>query len=325
MTVPERDVRMQVAHVYESHLDISVGDVALARYVYCPEAPQVESPKPYLEPLRSLAGDIVTVYRPHDHVWHKGVYLGLPYVSDENLYGGPTYVEGQGYVFLDNNGSMRHESFSALALKSSSLSFVEHLGWFTHDGSRIADERRDVTFDVPDLSGDVADLSGAPWFIRFSSCISNCRDEPIVFSSPTVRGRPLAGYGGLMWRGPRSFTGGQILGSDSRSGPDMMGQRAEWLAFVGQHDGSGNRSTVVFVDADRESGAPTQWFVRNEPYAMVGAAPFFDADVAVPSGGTFRIACSVVIACGALSPDDIEKHIAVHNLAHVAPVESEVL
>jgi hypothetical protein len=314
----DRDGRIRVSHVYESHFEVGVNDIVLARYMYCPEAPQVESPKPYFEPVRTLAGDIVTVFRPHDHVWHKGVYLGLPYVSDENLYGGPTYVDGQGYVFLDNNGSMRHESFSALDLRPASFAFVEHLGWFTHDGLRIADERRDVTLDLPDLEAGV-------WFIRFSTSIANRRDEPLVFSSPTVRGRPQAGYGGLMWRGPRSFTGGQILGPEGRSGPEMMGKRAEWLAFIGCHDGSGNQSTIVFVDADREPRQPTQWFVRTEPYAMMGTAPFFDADVVVPQGESFRLACSVVVACGALGADDIDKYITVHDLAHVAPGQSEVV
>ncbi len=314
--MPEQDQRVQVSDVYQSHFDLSVAGTVLARYVYRPEAPQVESPKPYFEPVRTLAGDVVTVFRPHDHVWHKGIYLGLPYVADENLYGGPTFVDGQGYVFLENNGSMGHEGFSDLDLRSSSFAFAERLGWFSHDGRRIADERREVTLDVPDAGGAV-------WFIRFSTTITNRLEGPMVFSSPTVRGRPQAGYGGLMWRGPRSFTGGQILGPDGLSGPDMMGQRADWLAFMGRHDGSGNQSTVVLVDADRGARDPVQWFVRTEPYAMMGSAPFFDADVVVSSGESYRLACAVVIACGSLSPDDIEKCIAVHNLAHVAPVGSE--
>ena len=41
------------------HFDLSVGGTVLARYVYQPEAPQVESPKPYFEPVRTLAGDVV--------------------------------------------------------------------------------------------------------------------------------------------------------------------------------------------------------------------------------------------------------------------------
>ena len=302
--------QLRLVHEYGSHFDVSVDDLVVARYVYRPVAAQRESPKPYFVPLRTLAGDVVTVFRPHDHVWHKGIYLGFPYVGEENLYGGPTYVDGQGYVFLDNNGSMVHEAFDRLELLPSSVECSQRLGWFDHDGQRLADEHRVVSLNVP------LDADGA-WFMRFSATINNHREEPLVFSSPTVRGRPQAGYGGLMWRGPRSFTGGEIMGPDGRSGPEMMGQRAEWLAFTGHHDEVDRQSTIVFVDAENDAREPTQWFVRTEPYAMIGSAPFFDADVVVAKGDSFRLACSVVIADGAQSADDVEKYIGIHDLAHV--------
>ncbi len=95
----------------------------------------------------------------------------------------------------------------------------------------------------------------------------------------------------------------------------MMGQRAEWLAFVGRHDEVDRQSTIVFVDADGSPGEPIQWFVRTEPYAMIGSAPFFDADVVVAKGGSFRLASSVIIADGAWNAGDIEKYVEVHDLA----------
>ena len=109
---------------------------------------------------------------------------------------------------------------------------------------------------------------------------------------------------------------------DGLSGPDMMGQRADWLAFIGQHDGSGNQSTVVFVDADRGARDPTQWFVRTEPYAMMGTAPFFDADVVVSTEKASALPVRW-LSLRVWSSDDIEKYIAVHDLAHVTPVGSE--
>jgi hypothetical protein len=50
----------------------------LFRYVYLPGDPQVESPRPYLHPVRTLGGELVTVYRPEDHPWHKGISWSLP-------------------------------------------------------------------------------------------------------------------------------------------------------------------------------------------------------------------------------------------------------
>ena len=84
------------------------GDVELFHYVYIPDSPQLESPKPYLHPIRTRAGNLVSLFRPHDHVWHKGIAWSLPVVGEENFWGGPTYVHGQFYVQLPNDGSQVH-------------------------------------------------------------------------------------------------------------------------------------------------------------------------------------------------------------------------
>ena len=49
-------------------------------------------PKPYLHPVRTLAGELVTAFRPHDHVWHKGIAWSLPHVGEHNFWGGPTFT-----------------------------------------------------------------------------------------------------------------------------------------------------------------------------------------------------------------------------------------
>ena len=91
----------------------SVGDVELFTYVHRPSTPAFEGPKPYLHPVRTLAGDVVTAFRPHDHRWHKGVQMTATDVSGENFWGGVTYVRDQGYVALPNVGSMRHDEFTS--------------------------------------------------------------------------------------------------------------------------------------------------------------------------------------------------------------------
>jgi Family of unknown function (DUF6807) len=65
------------------HSDTAVSatraDRELFRYVCQPGDPQLESPRPYFHPVRPLRGHPVTIYRPHDHVWHKGIALSLRY------------------------------------------------------------------------------------------------------------------------------------------------------------------------------------------------------------------------------------------------------
>ena len=119
-----------------------------------------------------------------------------------------------------------------------------------------------------------------------------------MIGSPTTEGRPNAGYGGLFWRGPRSFSGGTVHVPGVAGGDELMGTRAPWLGFTGRHDGHGRVSTLVFVDAPDNPGHPTKWFVRTGIFACAGPAPFFDAEITVPTGAALTRRYAVVIADG---------------------------
>src|SRR5947209_20429479 len=96
-----------------TQLSVSVGDVEIAAYVYRPDAPREESPKPYLHPLRTLSGAPLGVYRPWDHRWHKGLQMTWSHVSGQNFWGGPSFESGD-YVWKNNNGSQLHLGFDRL-------------------------------------------------------------------------------------------------------------------------------------------------------------------------------------------------------------------
>ena len=269
-------------------------DVELFRYVYRSDDPQAESPRPYFHPVRTLRGDLVTVFRPHDHVWHRGIALSLPHVGAENFWGGPTFRDGR-YVQLPNDGAMRHESFEAHPDDNDSAArFDERLRWVTESGQVPVTERRRVTV--------VAWPDDAAWVLAFETAMTNVSDKRIDIGSPTTEGRPDAGYGGLFWRGPRSFTGGTVVTPDGAGGDELMGSRSPWLAFAGRHDGSGSASTLVFRDAPGNFCHPTQWFVRSTPFAAVCPAPFFDKVRALAPGETLTLSYQIVVADGELAP-----------------------
>ena len=271
------------------------GQTQLFRYVYDPDDAQLESPRPYLHPLRTLAGDEVTLYRPHDHVWHKGLVLSLPHVGDANFWGGVTWVRGEGYQQLPNNGSMRHVAFDRLEVSGDGSAIVqERLSWVTEQGEPWVSESRDLRARVsPDSQA---------WVLDFTTRITNVSGASFGIGSPTTYGRPNAGYGGLYWRGPRSFTGGVVHIPDGSSavagGDELMGTRAPWMAFTGVHDGHGRVSTVVMVDAPTNPTHPTQWFVRANPFACLCPAPFFDAELTLAPGEAVGLRYAVVIADG---------------------------
>jgi hypothetical protein len=299
-------VSPEVVHPSQDRLDVRVGDVAILQYVYRPTASAFEGPKPYLHPVRTLAGDVVTGYRPHDHPWHKGLQMTATDVSGQNFWGGVTYVRDKGYDFLPNIGTMRHESFLLEVADAERVTLREKLTWHTQEGEHWVDEVRDLT---------VRDVDADSWALDFATTLTNITSATLVFGSPTTSGRELAGYTGLFWRGPRDFvgggfTGGQVLAPDGQGGEDMMGKTAPWLAYVGRHDEVDRSSTLVFLDHPDNSS--THWFVRNEPFAAVNPSFAFFETVDLAAGGTLRLRYRVVVASGSWDRSRVESYLAEH-------------
>ena len=138
----------------ETEVTALADDLELFRYVYRPGEAQLESPRPFFHPVRTLRGDLVTLYRPHDHVWHKGIALSLPHVGTENFWGGPTFRNGA-YVQEHNDGAMRHDGFDVADVKDDVVRLDERLTWVTESGQTPVTERRRIAATVlPD--GDAA-------------------------------------------------------------------------------------------------------------------------------------------------------------------------
>ena len=276
-------------------LTFSVGSQQIASYTYRPSDDQYESPRPYFHPLTTLGGDEVTISRPWDHVWHKGLSWALPNVGEHNFWGGATYTRQTGYANLDNNGAMNHEAFASIEETGQGITATESLLWTTQPtvdepGHALISEQR--RFGIQTLP------SGHGWVLLFETTLENISEDEIVIGSPTTEGRDNAGYGGLFWRGPRSFTGGEFRSSTGTGTDEFMGTRSPWIAFTGQHDQTCRKSTILFVEDQSNNGAPNQWFARSSMFACLGSAPFFSEVVPLKVGEPLTYRYAVVVSDG---------------------------
>ncbi|GEL97839.1 PmoA family protein [Cellulomonas terrae] len=287
--------RLSALHDVGRAVDVVADGTTLAQYVYVPTDVQLESPRPYLHPVRTRGGDLVTAFRPHDHVWHKGIAWSLPVVGEHNFWGGPTYVHGEGYVQLENDGSMDHVALTDLRVAPDRVDLAHTLAWHTQAGAHVVDERRTLGFVVPAGRDDA-------WVLTFETTMTNVSADDLTIGSPTTRGRENAGYGGLFWRGPRSFTGGTLLAPDFSGGEEARGTRGPWMGFVGRHDGTDGTSTVVIVDGTDNPSHPPQWFARTEQFGCLNPAPFFSTEVPFAPGDALRFRYAVVVADGSCDP-----------------------
>ena len=319
---------LQLSHAFGSHVEVSYGGQRLFRYVYEPGTDPFETPKPYFHPVHTLTGNRVTNFRPHDHLWHYGIAMTFSHVSAisprggehggierhgeaQNFWGGNSYVHGLGYQRLPHLvGRQQHRTWQSMRCDETGV-FMEHqITWATFQGNAWFEETRSVS--VPQV-----DPASAFWALDVATSLRNIAGTPLSIGSPTTAGRPLAGYGGLMWRGPRSFTKGAILASGNLEGPDVMGQRAPWLAYVGKHDGTDgegaasssvvSQSTVVFIDQPENPLYPTQWFVRNDPFAAASFAITFDKEIVIEPEESLALRYRMLFADGAWTRQQIER------------------
>ena len=294
-------MNIKLTHTLHDCIELGYGEILLFRYVYEPKMEATESPKPYFHPLCTLAGNEVTLFRPYDHVWHKGLAMTSAHLSGENFWGGPTYVHGKGYVQLDNNGRIQHRAWEDIECNGDRVSLKERLEWITHKGETWISEERLINVNEIEAQRGYWSLD-----LRFS--LKNVRGQPLIFGSPTTVGRPMAGYGGLFWRGPRSFLHGTVLAGGGLEGPEIMGKAAPWLAYIGRHDGTGGRSTILFLDHSGNPRFPNKWFIRNDPFAAVSCSFMFDEEYDLKEGDELVLNYRVVLIDGEWSREQVEAY-----------------
>lgn len=261
---------------------LSADGVQLGRYEIASGAPAAEAPKPYWHPLRALDGGLLTGYRPWDHRWHKGLQMTWTAVSGQNFWGGPSYVEGEGYVWKDNLGQMRHERFVNVQSDGPDAGFTEELTWITAAGQRWLTETR--THRFPAL-----DATLGYWVMDFETTLRNVSGDELRLGSPTTEGRPAAGYTGLFLRMPRAWTGGRVIAPGVVGADELMGAEAPWVAFSGEHDDVDGGATVIAYAGTSSGGAPVKWFVRSEPFPVLSPSASFDEEIVLADGEEVRL------------------------------------
>lgn len=261
------------------------------------------SPRPYLHPVRTLAGTVVTDHVPEDHVWHLGAGVALQDVDGINFWGGRTYTRDAGaYVWRKDHGHIVSDS-----AEHGDGQRREQLRWIGPDGSPVLREQRAWSW---------AAVGNSAWKLTLDFALESATGRTVLLGSPGSNGRPQGGYGGFFWRLPK-VGDATIWTPDSRGEDAVHGSVAPWLAWSGTFDagtsgaahvtgdpGLGHPATLVFLASPQ---APDPWFVRHAGYPGVGLSLAWDAPVAAEPGRPVHRTVTVIIADGFLATQDIEQ------------------
>jgi len=273
----------------EALAEVAVGGVTVARYVSGAGLDATLSPRPFLHPVRTLAGVTVSDREPADHRWHLGVGVAIQDVGGANLWGGRTYVRDNGYTWRGDHGTVTHRRFS----RRSASGFAAELAWRGPDGRVLLEEAREVD----------AAPAGAGWRLVLRFRLRNATGEPLAIGSPATNGRAGAGYGGFFWRFP-PLAGAQVRTAGAEGEAAVHGSRAGWLAVGGRVPAAGRDDgapvTVVLGAADDATRADP-WFVRLAGYPGAGLSLAPERPLVLPPGGDVAREVHAIVADG--TPD----------------------
>ena len=222
------------------------------------DLPGHSSPRPYLHPVRSLAGAMLTEVAPEDHPHHLGLSIAFADLNGTNFWGGSTFTP-DGPAVLPNHGRQVLSGWTDSPTEASPTEAAGTVVWRSEEGMDLAFEQRNIRcFSHP---------QPGTWSLSVESVMVPAGNVGrLEVSSSAVKGRAGAGYGGIFWRFPAPRSQPLVLSANGEGAAAAHGSRSPWLAISTTVDGA----PVSVVLAQGSSLRP--WFVRTAGYLGAGPA-----------------------------------------------------
>ncbi|MGE5327442.1 MAG: PmoA family protein [Deltaproteobacteria bacterium] len=291
-----------------SEIEIVVGGKPFTAFYFGPN-----SPKPYLHPLRTAQGTIVTRGFPmvanipgesHDHPHHRGLYFAHGDINGVDFWGEQVQTRKQqttGGKYYANSeelpkGRTVFRKLEKMESGPDSATLKADFDLVGPDGKVMATETQEYVF-----SGD-----------------SNTRTIDCAFTITANHGPVKMGdtkEGTFAIRVAQELTGSkvQMLNSNGKVGEkEIWGKRADWVDYSGTV--AGEKLGIAIFDNPQNLRHPTTWHARD--YGLFAVNPFGEHDFyndpkrdgsyTIDPGKTLTFRYRVIIHHG----DAAEAHIA---------------
>lgn len=240
--------------------------------------------KPYLHPLRTPAGHVVSLAMPHDHRHHKGLMYALA-TDDVN--------------FWEEVGDEDHPRVGRQVQRGIDFDFSpgrpglsQRLDWADDLGGTVFDETRTV-------SCQLADGGAVRW--TWDTAITARRDVRLrmsPWSMPDTAGRPV-NYHGLSLRFARSVGGPadttEVLADGAVSSfGEVHGSAPSQVGIVGEIDGFWEAPR--FLVSVRQLTTADGFFALHDDFTCVSTGPSVLGPVELARGETIAAAYEVEVS-----------------------------
>lgn len=255
------------------------GDKTVWRLMFDPK-----EPKSYFHPLATVEGEELTVFRPKDHVWHRGLWFSWKFINGVNYWEeNPKTGAAEGLSEITATKVTANPDFSATIL----LDFSYH----PPGKAAVLTERRTLTVSTPDAEGCYT----IDWTSGFTA-----GTEPVLLERTPPKskgGVDWGGYAGLSLRFPPGVKGWSFTTSEgARGAADGNGRNARWVDF------SDARAGIAIFDHPQNLRHPSPWYLSEQlPY--FGPALLFNEAHTLTPGQALTLRYRVLIHRAATAPE----------------------
>ena len=213
--------------------------------------------RPFVHPLRTPSGDVLTRDAPDDHPWHHGLWFTIKYVDGDNFW------EEYG-----DYGVLRHDGPPSVATGADGrTTLAGELDWIRPDRTTVALREHRRLEHVP--------LGDGAYALDVATRLAPAADCVLDRTPYTTWG----GYGGLTLRGRADWHDTRLLLADGVAAATARGERAPWCDLSGPVGPDGAPAGVLVLDHPANPRHPTPWYAstRADTYGDEGWSNFCNA------------------------------------------------
>jgi hypothetical protein len=253
-------------------------DEPLWRYVYGGK------PKPFFHPLRTPAGYTLSLFEPHDHVWHRGLWFTIKFINGENFW-----EEREPY-----GTQVTPVPPTLTPAADGTVRIDQRLEWTRPEGAGIVFREERSIVHRPLADGSYA----LDWDVALTA-----QADLLLDRTPFTT---WGGYGGLTFRGNRNWQKTRLLFADSSTSDRPTPVPSDWCDLSGVFDGGVNAAGgVAIFDHPENVRHPSPWYGATGAGHYFNAAFLFNEPMNVAAGETLRLRYRALIHDGIPDADQL--------------------
>ncbi|WP_428938530.1 PmoA family protein [Fontivita pretiosa] len=255
-------------------------ETPLWRYVYGGK------PKPFFHPLCTPAGHVLSLFEPHDHVWHRGLWFAIKFINGQNFW-------EERPPFGTQRTPVPPTVTHGAAGQTSVFSAID---WTSPDASSVVIREQRLFSYRP--------IDATSYAIDFTFILNPQLELLLDRTVFTTWG----GYGGLIFRGTRNWQESRLLFSDGSTSDRPTPRIANWCDLSGKLDGGPNQTGgIAIFDHPQNVRHPTPWYGATGPGHYFNAAFLFNEPMRLAADEKLVLRYRVLVHDGILDTDALNQ------------------